>query len=315
MGKSDSQAFRSALRSGDRVGLARVPKSDLHNHSILGTRIERIEKWIGQSLRHAPVRMPSLDEMIKYAQDVVYPHTVTRAGFEFTTESAILDAIDDGVRVLEMSLDVRFISLFNEGPDEFFPFISALVQKFKPQIDFRPEIGMSKDRPAPGQIDLAWACVDSGLYHSIDLYGNETAQPVESFQRLYAYAKNRGLKLKAHAGEFAGPYYIERTLELLGLNEIQHGVRAASSKELMDRLRRERIRLNVCPSSNVALGIVENIAHHPIRTLFDNGVRVTVNTDDLTIFGSSISQEYLLLYQSGLMTDSELDEIRMEGLR
>lgn len=314
MEKGDSQAFRSALRSGDLIGLSRVPKSDLHNHSILGTRIERIEKWIGQSLKHAPARMPSLDDMIRYAQDVVYPHTVTHDGFEFTTESAVQDAIEDGVCVLEMSLDVRFIALFEKGLDEFFSFVSTLVQEVKPQVDFRPEIGMSKDRPAPDQIDLAWACVDSGLFQSIDLYGNETAQPVESFRQLYAYARKRGLKLKAHAGEFAGPYYIERALELLGLDEIQHGIRAAASKPLMDRLRRERIRLNVCPSSNVALGVVDDINHHPIRTLIDNGIRVTINSDDLTIFGSSVSQEYLLLHQSGLLSADELDSIRLEGL-
>jgi adenosine deaminase len=258
--------------------------------------------------------MASLDEMIRFSQEVLYPHTITRAGFGFTAESAILDAIDDGVRVLEMSLDVRFIALFDKGLDGFFSFVSTLVQKFKPQIDFRPEVGMSKDRPAPDQIDLASPCIDSGLFHSIDLYGNETAQPVESFQRLYAQARKRGLKLKAHAGEFAGPYYIERTLELLDLDEIQHGVRAASSRELMDLLRRKRIRLNVCPSSNVALGVVNDLGHHPIRTLVDNGIRVTINTDDLTIFGRSVSQEYLRLYESGLLTDAELDAIRVEGL-
>ncbi len=87
-----------------------------------------------------------------------------------------------------------------------------------------------------------------------------------------------------------------------------------SPKPLMDRLRREGVRLNICPSSNVALGVVSDIAHHPIKALFHNGVRVTINTDDLMIFGRSVSEEYLLLHQSGLLTASELDEIRVEGL-
>ena len=72
--------------------------------------------------------------------------------------------------------------------------------------------------------------------------------------------------------------------------------------------------MNICPSSNVALGVVSDIALHPIRILVDNGVRVTINSDDLMIFGQSVSQEYLLLYQSGVLTAIELDEIRREGL-
>ena len=312
---SDTQPFCNALRSGDLPGLRRLPKSDLHNHSILGTRLSQIESWIGHPLPHPPIRMTTLDEMIKYSHEVLYPHTVTDQGFRFTTESAILDAIEDGVTKLEMSMDVRFISLFETGLDAFFEFVSELVDQFRDRIDFRPEIGMSKDRSAADQVQVALLCVDSGLFHSVDLYGNETAQPPDPFRDLYVHAKEQGLKLKAHAGEFAGPEVIERVLDVLNVDEVQHGVAAASSKSLMDRLRREEIRLNVCPSSNVALGVVKDISHHPIRTLFDNGVRVTINSDDLTIFGQSVSQEYLLLYNSGLLSADELDTIRREGLR
>ena len=312
---SDSKILCSALRSGDLSAIRRVPKSDLHTHSILGTRIERIESQIGKTLPRPPARMTTLDEMIRYSNEVLYPHTVSFAGFQFTAESAIQDAIEDGVIRLEMSMDVRFMTVFEPSSDVYFTFVSKLVNRYKDRIDFRPEVGISKDRSAADQIRLATLCVDSGLFHSIDLYGNEMAQPPDPFRELYAHARKRGLKLKAHAGEFGGPDVIERVLDLLEVDEVQHGVSAASSKSLMNRLRDENIRLNVCPSSNVALGVVSDISRHPIRTLFENGVRVTINTDDLTIFGQSVSQEYLLLYQSGLLSDSDLDAIRLEGLR
>jgi adenosine deaminase len=64
----------------------------------------------------------------------------------------------------------------------------------------------------------------------------------------------------------------------------------------------------------VGLGVVRDIAHHPIRTLVDNGVKVTINTDDLMIFGQCVSQEYLLLYCAGVFTAAELNEIRLESL-
>jgi adenosine deaminase len=146
------------------------------------------------------------------------------------------------------------------------------------------------------------------------LYGNETAQPPDAYREIYSEARKSGLKLKAHAGEFSGPEYVAKTMDILQVDEIQHGIGSATSQRLMRRLHREGIRLNVCPSSNVALGVVRDIAHHPIRTLVDNGVKVTINTDDLMIFGQSVSQEYLLLYQSGVLKAEELDGIRREGL-
>ena len=311
---TDSPKFLAALEAGDLTGLKSVPKSDLHIHSILGTRIERIESWLGTPLPRPPPKMSSLDDMIKYAHGELYPHIMTRAGFEFTAESAVQEAIEDGVVSLEMSLDVRFVSLYESVPDGFLSFVARLVELYRNRIDFRPEIGMSKDRSADDQARLARICIHSGVFRSIDLYGNETAQPPDPYRLLYADARKQGLKLKAHVGEFAGPELIAQTLDLLQLDEIQHGITAATSKPLMARLKRDHIRLNVCPSSNVALGVVSDIAHHPIRALVDHGVRVTINSDDPTIFGQSVSQEYLLLYRSGLMAAEELDAIRQEGL-
>jgi len=311
---NDSQRFITAIQAGDIAALTGVPKSDIHNHSILGTRIEHVESWLDKPIQRPQPRMASLDEMIKYAHEVLYPDTDTLGGFQFTAQSAIQDAIRDSVIILEMSLDMRFISLFEKGIDDFFRFVSGLVETYKDRIDFRPEIGMSKDRPAADQTRLASICIRSGIFRSVDLYGNETAEPLNPYRAIYGQARRHGLKLKAHAGEFAGPDYISSTLDLLQVDEVQHGVTAAASKPLMERLRLDRVRLNICPSSNVALGVVSDIVHHPIRILVDNGVRVTINTDDLMIFGQSVSQEYLLLYQAGVLTADELEAIRQEGL-
>ncbi|TSA18004.1 hypothetical protein D4R75_11750 [bacterium] len=311
---TNSLKFLAALEAGDLTGLKSVPKSDLHIHSILGTRIKRIESWLGTPLPRPPSKMSSLDDMIKYSHGELYPHIMTRAGFEFTAESAVQEAVEDGVARLEMSLDVRFVSLYESGPDGFLSLVSHLVEQYIDRIDFRPEIGMSKDRSADDQARLARICIHSGVFRSIDLYGNETAHPPDPYRLLYADARKQGLKLKAHVGEFAGPELISETLDLLQLDEIQHGIAAATSRPLMARLKRDRIRLNICPSSNVALGVVSDIAHHPIRSLVDHGVRVTINTDDPTIFGQSVSQEYLLLHKSGLLSAEELNSIRVEGL-
>jgi adenosine deaminase len=158
------------------------------------------------------------------------------------------------------------------------------------------------------------ACIENGVFRSVDLYGLELARDADVFTDIYRYAKQHGLKLKAHAGEFGTAESVRHTVEVLELDEVQHGIAAAASPEVMDWLCDNGIRLNVCPTSNVRLGIVKTLREHPIRTLFDAGVSVTINTDDLMIFDQSVSEEYANLFREGVFTAAELDDIRTHAL-
>ena len=120
--------------------------------------------------------------------------------------------------------------------------------------------------------------------------------------------------LCAHAGEYGSAESVREAVEVLELQQVQHGIAAATSAEVMKWLSENNILLNVCPTSNVALCRAESIKRHPIRQLFDNGIKVTINTDDLMIFGQSVSEEYLNLYREGVFTIDELDLIRLNGL-
>lgn len=313
--QGNSHIFKSALRSGSLSDLTSTPKADLHCHSLLSTSLQRIQEWAGTAIRPAPARMKDFDDMRSYLHDTLYPLIRSRKGFEFTAESSIVEAIQDGVRVLEMSLDVDFIRFYRPREYDCFDFILGLVRKYSDVIEFRPELGISRNRPPGEQIPLAEECIHSHCFRSIDLYGNEDAQPPEAYQDLYAHAGARGLKLKAHVGEFGDPTLVERTLRALNLQEIQHGIAVAKSPSLMKQIRREQIRLNVCPGSNVALSLVESLAGHPIRELIQHGIRVSINSDDRTVFGRSVSEEYLGLYRAGAATADELDSIRLDSLQ
>jgi adenosine deaminase len=99
------------------------------------------------------------------------------------------------------------------------------------------------------------------------------------------------------------------------LDEVQHGIAAADSKDIMKWLRINNIQLNVCPSSNVKLSRVKNMEQHPCRILADNGIIVTINTDDIMIFNQSISDEFFNLYKAKLFSVNELNVLRMNGLQ
>jgi len=294
--------------------LRKVPKTDFHNHSVFGTRFDRIQEWVGRPLRRPPSRMHSIEEMQAYSRECLRQHILSRRGIEFTADSAIRDAIQDGVKVLEMSLDAGCLTMYREGPEGFFLFVSELIAKYKDQLDFRPEIGVGKDQDPKSYIPLATQCILSGVFRSIDLYGPERAQHPAVYEKLYSSARKKGLKLKAHVGEFGDAKLVSDTLDILQLDEIQHGISAAGSVKLMRRLRRENVRLNVCPTSNVVLGRVKDLCQHPIRKLFDNGVRVSINSDDLAIFDQSVSDEFMNLYKCGTLSASELESIRRQSL-
>ena len=96
---------------------------------------------------------------------------------------------------------------------------------------------------------------------------------------------------------------------------MQHGIAAVNDPSVVRFLVDNHIRLNITPSSNYLLGRVKDLKSHPIAELYRSGVDVTINSDDVLIFDSDVSKEYLRLYQSGCLKAEELDDIRKNGLK
>lgn len=129
---------------------------------------------------------------------------------------------------------------------------------------------------------------------ALSVDGNEAAAgPTgERFRPLFARARAAGLHTCAHAGESSGPDGVRDALELLEAERIDHGIRALEDPALVTELAARGTPLDVCPTSNVRLGIVPSMTAHPIERLRSSGVRVSVNTDDPLLFGTSVAGEY-----------------------
>jgi len=125
----------------------------------------------------------------------------------------------------------------------------------------------------------------------IGLGGSEGPFPPGPFAAVYAEAARRGFHRAVHAGEAAGPASIHEALATLDPERIGHGVRAVEDPALLDRLARTGMPLEVCVTSNVRTGVVASYAAHPLRRLLDAGVRVTLNSDDPTFFGTDLLDE------------------------
>ena len=222
----------------------------------------------------------------------------------------------DGVSVLEIGEDVWALgTFFNHDIDALIDAFEQAHQRIAPDIELRLQIGMSRHCG----INYLLSCLEPFWgrkeFYSINLYGDEFAQPIENFVPIYQKAKEHGLRLKAHIGEWGTSDDVIQGIELLSLDEVQHGISAAVSDRAIDYLLEHQIRLNITPSSNVLLGRVAHMKEHPIAKLFRAGLDVTVNSDDILIFDSDVSKEYLSLYNNHVLEAEELDWIRLNGLR
>jgi adenosine deaminase len=128
--------------------------------------------------------------------------------------------------------------------------------------------------------------------------GDEGKGHQGDFAYSFDMAREAGLRLTTHAGEFGGPDSVWEALSDLNVERIGHGVRAIEDKALVQELIARDITLEVCPGSNVVLGLYKDFAHHPIKQLRDAGVKVTISTDDPPFFGTTLRREYEMLAQA-----------------
>lgn len=134
----------------------------------------------------------------------------------------------------------------------------------------------------------------------ITLGGSEHLFPPGQFAGIYDLARDNGLRLSVHAGEALGPESVWDALRLLKVERIGHGVRAVEDPALVRHLAGHGVALEVCPTSNLRTGIYPSYHAHPIKSLFEAGVPITVNTDDPTFFQTSLVDEYLHLHDLGI---------------
>jgi adenosine deaminase/aminodeoxyfutalosine deaminase len=142
----------------------------------------------------------------------------------------------------------------------------------------------------------------------IGIGGDEQKAPPELFREVYAYAAESGLRLTAHAGEYAGAESVWGALNLRA-ERIGHGLAAAQDPELVEELATRQIPVEICLTSNLRTGCCASLAEHPVRNYFDQGVMITLNTDDPAMFGTSLAREYQLEQQTFAFSDEHLREL------
>lgn len=312
---SESLKFIDALRTQDMDKLRKIPKADLHNHFVLGGNRAFLKDKTGKLITPITAPLESMDAMHAWVGANLGQSFHTPEMRKLLIEATFVQANSDGVKIIEIGEDVWGLAEYFEGDmDQLIGAFHKAREKYAPDTALRLQIGLSRHCSIPyleRVLEPFWGRPE---FYSIDLYGDEFDQPIENFKNIYRTAKSGGLILKAHVGEWGGANDVKAAIQLLDLDEIQHGISAADDPYTLALIKERKIRLNITPTSNVLLGRVEHMKKHPIRMLFDEGIDVTINSDDILIFDSDVSKEYMKLYNEGVFDADELDLIRVNGL-
>lgn len=165
--------------------------------------------------------------------------------------------------------------------------------------------------------DLARVAVafrDRGVV-AFGLAHDEVAGPAGRFADAFRIATDGGLLAVPHGGELVGPESVVSCLDDCGAHRVMHGVRAAEDPDLVVRLADSEVCLDVCPSSNLALAVVDSLADHPLPALLDAGVDCSINADDPLLFGPGILEEYELCRSTMGLDDGALAGVARTSLR
>ena len=147
----------------------------------------------------------------------------------------------------------------------------------------------------------------------VGLDSSERGHPPSKFERVFAQARERGLKLVAHAGEEGPPSYIYEALDLLKVDRVDHGVRSIEDPALVTRLADTRVALTVCPLSNLKLRVFDDMKRHTLKALLERGVAVTINSDDPAYFGGYVNANYLAAVEALQLSDDDVYTLIRNG--
>jgi len=149
---------------------------------------------------------------------------------------------------------------------------------------------------------------------AVGLDSSEQGHPPEKFNRVFSAARDMGLRTVAHAGEEGPPEYIWSAIRDLKVTRIDHGVRATEDVNLMTHLKNSRIPLTVCPLSNIKLRVFNNMSEHNILIMLEQGVCVTVNSDDPAYFGGYMTENFIALADSLKLSEAQAKQLVMNSI-
>ncbi len=295
-----------------RATLAGLPKVELHRHLEgalrlatmyeiatqydlgLPTRsVEELRPYV-QIMKGEPDSRSFLDKFNYLRRFYQSPELIHRLAYE-----AVEDAAQDNVRYLELRFTPKALANTHNYPlaevtDWVIEAAEQACQKF-PQMQVWLIANVNRHEPVELAEEVIQIAVDrkSRGIVAVDIGGDEVKVPfpAQPFVSLFREAKRAGLGITIHAGEWAGPASVRNAIENLGADRIGHGVRVVEDPAVVALARERGTVFEVCLTSNLQTGVVQQLANHPLREMRRQGLKTTLNTDDPSIFQVALTDE------------------------
>ncbi len=287
-----------------------LPKAELHVHHVGSASPEIVSEL---AMRHPGAVPVDTDELRRFFEFRDFAHFVevylavvalirTDADIRYLTYEVARElATTQQVRYAELTC-TPYTSVLPDDPDNGIP-IEAYTEaiedaRIAAERDFGIVLRWIYDIPGESGMPAADATLSFATNNRVDalvgfgLGGPEVGVSRPQFKPHFDAARRVGLHSVPHAGETTGPETVWDALRLLGAERIGHGTSAAQDPKLLEHLAEHGVPLEVCPSSNVATRAVASLDEHPVQAFRDAGVTITVNSDDPSMFGTSLNQEY-----------------------
>lgn len=289
----------------------RIPKVELHRHLEGSLRPETLAELASehqivlsqsdQIKRQVQMGTGELKNMVNFLskfqiirQFFLSPHVIARI-----TEEAIEDAAGDGIRYMEMFFTPVALSRLQGYPmGDVMDWVAEAAYKASQRSGIETRLITSVNRHESVKLaeEVARLTIERkklGIL-GLNLAGNEADFPAGPFVPVFREVKEAGMAVSIHAGEWSGPENVREALVDLQADRIGHGIRVLDDPLVVALAKESGKAFEVCISSNHQTGVVPNLAKHPLKTMLDAGLNVTLNTDDPSIFRITLSSEYSL---------------------
>jgi adenosine deaminase len=321
VGVGDLCTMKSVADDGRR-DLRALPKAHLHLHLPGAMRpltlLELAERYGVNVTLEGDGSFETFAALFRTVLDVVRTSDdVVRLVREMAEDAAADGAVWVEAAGLKAASVVRRLGFNDEQP--MLELLVDAARRAEREVDIGIGILVTSGRTQPAaeaeaRARLAARYAGKGVV-AFGLAGDETRGPPEPFAEAFAIARHAGLIAAPHGGEHCGPDSVRAAIDALGARRIQHGVRAAEDPALLERLANEAITLDVCPKSNLQLGVFPNFDMHPLRTLLEAGVPVSLNADNPLFVGSGMLAEYQLARDVFGLSDAVLAQIARCSIR
>ncbi|AVM64197.1 MULTISPECIES: adenosine deaminase [Dietzia] len=296
----------------NRRSLTALPKAHLHVHLEAAMREATLRQWCAEDGLEVPplVDYPDFTRFLDaYGLLIDLLHTPERV--EQLLDEVIADAAAQGVVALEFASIPEKAVAFGSA-EEALEFQLPVMAEASRRHGVWAGAIVSIDRGAGPEhaleaARLAARFADRGVV-AVGLVADERDSPVAAAAEAFAIARDAGLGVVPHAGELGGPEEVRSAVEL-GADRIQHGVRAVEDPGVLELLAERGTCLDVCPTSNVVLGVSPSLESHPLPALLAAGVRCSIGADDPLLFGADVVDEYVSAHERMGVPEAQLVEV------